>query len=143
LFLILAAEQGGGLQVHKTDNLMGGSTQPVFELSTDATAIRSIVPNPAAEAAHLVAVVMSNGHLMIANLQDQKFTAGANGRPSLADSVNCAGWSVRGKQLVAGLQDGTTKQLDPTGAVKATIPRPPDIDANMQGMTLILLLINY
>jgi nucleoporin NUP159 len=131
--LVLAAEEGGGLQVHKTDNLINGNNQPVFELSTDGTAIRSIVPNPALESAHLLAVIMSNGHLMIADLQERKFSVGASRGPSLKDGVTSTCWSVKGRQLAAGLQDGTAIQLDPTGAVKAVIPRPPESEANLQG----------
>jgi nucleoporin NUP159 len=132
-YLIIAAERGGGLQVYSTENLLKNNKTPAFEISTDAVAVRSIIPNPAVESAHLIAVIMNNGHLMIANLQQRAFARSASGQPSLRDGVTSASWSVRGRQIVVGLQDGTAAQLDPTGAVKAAIPRPPDVDASNQG----------
>jgi nucleoporin NUP159 len=132
--LIIAAEQGGGLAIHSVDNLLKNNTASVFQLPTEGVPIRALVPNPAKELAHLVAVVMTNGHLMIANLQERAFARGVSGQPSLKDGVRSVAWSLLGKQLVAGLQDGTATQMDPTGAPKAIIPRPPGVDGSFEGL---------
>jgi nucleoporin NUP159 len=131
--LIIAAEQGGGLAIHSVENLLKNITTPVIELPTEGVAIQALVPNPAEDLAHLVAVVMTNGHLMIANLQERAFARGVNNVPSLKDGVRSVAWSLRGKQLVVGLQDGAAMQLEPTGAPKAVIRRPPGVDSNLEG----------
>jgi nucleoporin NUP159 len=125
--LVLAAESGGGLAVYSVDSLLKKGTQPAMELPTEGVAIRALAPNPSKEAAHVVATILQNGHLMIADLKERTFVRSRNNTASLRDGVTCVSWSVRGKQLLAGLQDGTAVQLDPLGDVKGTIPRPPDL----------------
>jgi nucleoporin NUP159 len=132
-------EQGGGLAVYSSQALLSKAEKPAFELRTEGIAVRSLVPNP--EVQHLIAVVLSNGHLMIANLQDRSFARGVNGIASLKDGVVCVAWSVRGKQLVAGLQNGSAVQIDPTGAIKAAIPRAPDAPSD-QTISSVLWLGN-
>ena len=139
--LIIAAEQGGGLAIHSVDNLLKNNSTPVIELTTEGVAIRALVPNPAKDLAHLVAVVMSNGHLMIANLQERAFARGLNNQPSLKDGVRSVAWSLLGKQLVAGLQDGTAVQMEPTGSPKAIIPRPPGVASDFEGAILPLFFL--
>ena len=135
--LVLAAESGGGLAVYSVDSLLKKSTQPALELPTEGVAIRALAPNPSLEAAHIVATVLQNGHLMMADLKDRTFVRSRNNSASLRDGVTCVSWSVRGKQLVAGLQDGTAVQLDPLGDVKAIIPRPPDLEPNFAGKSSV------
>ena len=131
--LVLAAESGGGLAVYSVDSLLNKGTQPALELPTEGVPIRALAPNPSPEAAHIVATILQNGHLMIADLKERTFVRSRNNSASLRDGVTCVSWSVKGKQLVAGLQDGTAVQLDPLGEVKATIPRPPGLDAGFAG----------
>ncbi|KAF2664898.1 hypothetical protein BT63DRAFT_464153 [Microthyrium microscopicum] len=119
--LILAAESGGGLAAHSVEALINKQTEPAFELPTDGVAVKNLAPNPAPEFAHIVAVLMANGHLMLANFQEQKFGS------SIKDGVTSVAWSVRGKQLLAGLEDGTAVQIDMNGNIKATIPKPPSM----------------
>lgn len=121
--LILAAETGGGLAVYEVQALLNGSTESTFQLSTQSIALKALVPNPTQEKGELVAVVLNDGKLMIANLKERQFVAGNNGQV-LRDGVTCASWSTRGKQLVAGLQNGTAIQMTPDGAEKAVIPEP-------------------
>lgn len=132
-YLVLAAEVGGGLAVYDVQALLQGSTQSAFELSTNGQALRALVPNPTAERAELFAVVTADGNLMMANLKERAFVAGANGQV-LKDGVSCLSWSTKGKQLVAGLGNGTAYQMTPEGVGKLDIPKPPGVDNNHHGM---------
>lgn len=127
--LVITAQDGGGLAVYSVDDLANNVTKAAFQLATDGIAIRALAPNPNPEFAHFIAVVMDNGHLMMADLQSKSFV----GSSSLRSGVVCISWSVKGRQLVAGLQDGTCVQIDPTGALKATIPKAPDAPTNYVG----------
>jgi len=131
-FLVLSAENGGGLAVYDVSLIMQGSTQTAFELSTHGVALRALIPNPTPEKAELFAAVTLNGDLMMANLKTQQFLTGTNGRV-MKSGVSCLSWSTRGKQLVAGLGNGTGFQMTPQGEGKAEIPRPPALDADQHG----------
>lgn len=132
-FLILSAEVGGGLAVYDVKSLLGNSTQTAFEMSTDGASLRALTPNPTPEKAELLALVTSGGHLMMANLKERKCVAGANGQNVLRDTVTCIAWSTKGKQLVAGLGNGTVCQMTPEGVVKGEIPYPPGLEADHHG----------
>ena len=125
-FLILSAETGGGLAVYDVQTLIQGGTQSAFELSTNGETLRALVPNPMPETAGLCAIVTNNGNLFMANLAERKLVSGPNG-PVLRSQVSCAAWSTKGKQLVAGMADGTIHQMTPDGAEKALIPKPPSL----------------
>lgn len=131
-YLILSAEQGGGLAVYDVNALQQGSTQTAFELPTNGEPLRALVPNPRPEKAEFCAVATNEGKLLMANLKERKFVSkGAS--IILKERVSCVAWSNRGKQLVAGLGDGTMCQLTPEGDVKAEIPRPPQLDPSYYG----------
>lgn len=125
-YLILSAEEGGGLAVYDVDALSNGTTQSAFEISTNGEALRSLIPNPAPEFAHFCAVITTNGNLYMANLNERQLVSGANG-PTLRSQVSCASWSTRGKQLVAGMADGSIIQMTPDGAEKAHLPKPSGV----------------
>ncbi|KAL8763507.1 MAG: hypothetical protein Q9184_000719 [Pyrenodesmia sp. 2 TL-2023] len=125
-YLVLSAEQGGGLAVYEVQSLLQGNTQSAFEISTDNTSLRMLLPNPTSEKAELLAVVTVKGELMVANLTTRHFINGPQS-VTLKDGVSCVSWSTRGKQLIAGLSDGSCYQLTPEGEWKNTIPRPPDL----------------
>lgn len=74
-----------------------------------------------------MALVTKDGKLMMANLKERAVLPGAGGQV-LKEGVSCLSWSARGKQLVAGLGDGTASQMTPDGNVKGEIPKPPGID---------------
>jgi nucleoporin NUP159 len=133
-FLVISAEQGGGLAVYNVDALMQGITSFAFELATNAVALRALCPNPATDKAHLFALVTANGDLLVANLKDRQFMNGPNGQV-LRQGVSCVSWSTRGKQLVAGMADGTVHQMTPEGEIKAEIPRPPSIIDDQLGIS--------
>jgi nucleoporin NUP159 len=138
-YLVLSAESGGGLAVYEVDALLNGSTQTAFELSTNGEALRALVPNPTREKGELLAVVTVDGNLMMANLKDRTFRSGPNGQV-LKDGVSCVSWSTKGKQLVAGLGNGTASQMTPEGEVKAEIPKAPGVEENSHGMSYLTLL---
>lgn len=124
--LILSAESGGGLAVYDVQKLIQGGTQPAFELSTNGETLRSLVLNPMPESASLCAIVTNNGNLFMANLAERKLISGPNG-PVLRSQVSCAAWSTKGKQLVAGMADGSIYQMTPDGQEKSHIPKPPTL----------------
>ncbi|KAK2626646.1 hypothetical protein QTJ16_003821 [Diplocarpon rosae] len=124
-YLVLSAETGGGLAVYEAQALLQGNTQPAFQISTESLSLRALVPNPTPEKGELFALVTTDGKLMMANLKEKKIMSGPNGAV-LKDGVSCISWSAKGKQLVAGLGDGTGYQLTPEGEGKAQIPRPPN-----------------
>lgn len=126
-YLVLSAEVGGGLAVYEVQALMNGLTQSAFELSTNGQALRALIPNPTAEKGELFAVVTAEGNLMMANLKERNFTSVPNGQV-LKNNVSCLSWSTKGKQLVAGLADGTAYQMTPEGVGKRDIPKPPNVD---------------
>lgn len=126
-YLILSAETGGGLAVYDVDALLNGSTQTAFEVPTNGESLRALVPNPTREKGELLAVVTGDGNLMMANLKDRAFKPGPNGQV-LRSGVSCVSWSTKGKQLVAGLGDGSAVQMTPEGEIKAEIPKPPGLN---------------
>ncbi|KAI9736879.1 MAG: hypothetical protein M1818_005930 [Claussenomyces sp. TS43310] len=128
-YLVLSAESGGGLAVYEVQSIINGSTTSAFELSTNSLSVRAIIPNPTQEKGELLALLTTDGKLMMANLKEKNFIAGSNGQ-ILKEGVSCASWSTRGKQLLAGLGDGTAFQMTPEGEGKAEIPRPPNVDSN-------------
>ncbi|OBT89175.1 hypothetical protein VE02_01697 [Pseudogymnoascus sp. 03VT05] len=126
-YLVLSAEVGGGLAVYEIQNLMNGSQTSSFEMSTNSAPLRAAVPNPTPEKGELLAIVTMDGKLMVANLKERNFISGATGQ-ILKEGVSSISWSAKGKQLVAGLIDGSAFQMTPEGVAKAQIPRPPDVD---------------
>ncbi|KAH0528744.1 hypothetical protein TsFJ059_003563 [Trichoderma semiorbis] len=118
-YLVLSAESGGGLAVYQVQSLLQGSSNSAFELSTNGEALRSLVPNPTIP--ELCAIVTNNGNLHMANLQERKISN------ALKSQVSCISWSSKGKQLCAGLADGTIHQMTPEGEGKADIPNPPNV----------------
>ncbi|GAP90316.1 putative nuclear pore complex subunit [Rosellinia necatrix] len=137
-YLVLSAEQGGGLAVYDVNALQQGATQSAFEIPTNSEPLRALVPNPSLEKAELYAVVTSEGKLLMANLKERGFVSGG-GNQILKERVSCVAWSNKGKQLVAGLGDGTMCQLTPDGTVKAEIPRPPELDPSYYVSTVVWL----
>lgn len=133
--LALATENGPSLRIFQTTQLIQGNTQPTMSIPTEGATLRALVPNPAlpGEATStLVALVTSNGQLLIADLKAGNLVSGPNG-PILKHGVSYVCWSNKGKQLVAGLADGTGYQMTPDGTKKDEIPRPSDLDPNCHG----------
>ena len=131
-YLVISAQQGGGLAVYDVGALMQGNTSPAFELSTEGAVLRALIPNPTPEKAEFFAVLTADGKLLMANLKEQRFLSGPSGSV-LKSGVSCLSWSSRGKQLVAGLEDGTASQMTPEGEMKAVIPMPPALEPNQHG----------
>ncbi|KAL8715842.1 MAG: hypothetical protein Q9220_000509 [cf. Caloplaca sp. 1 TL-2023] len=127
-FLVLSAETGGGLAVYEVQKLMQGITESSFEISTNGS-LRSLLPNPTPEKAELFAAVTAKGELLMANLASRQIMSGPQG-VVMKDGVSCVSWSPKGKQLVAGLGNGTCCQLTPDGTPKAEIPLPPNIEGD-------------
>lgn len=127
--LILSAESGGGLAVYQTADLLQGSQQAAFELGTNGESLRALVPNPTTEKAELCAIVTNNGNLHMANFKERQLSN------VLKTGVSCVSWSTKGKQLVAGLADGTVSQMTPEGEGKGEIPCPPSV-SNAHGKSL-------
>lgn len=128
-YLVLAAEVGGGLAVYEVQALLRNSSEMAFQLSTNGQSLRALVPNPTPEKGEFFAVVTADGNLMMANLKEKAFLSGPNGQV-LKDGVSCISWSAKGKQLVAGLGNGTAYQMTPEGVAKGDIPKPPGMDGN-------------
>ncbi|KAI1202422.1 hypothetical protein F5X97DRAFT_237569 [Nemania serpens] len=137
-YLILSAEQGGGLAVYDVNALQQGSTQTAFQIPTNGQSLRALVPNPRPEKAELCAVVTNDGKLLMANFKEGGFVS-RDPSKILREQVSCVAWSNRGKQLVAGLGDGTMCQLTPEGDVKAEIPRPPQLDPSYYVSAIVWL----
>ncbi|KAJ5316780.1 hypothetical protein PENANT_c016G01806 [Penicillium antarcticum] len=124
--LILATENGASISIFDTTSLTQGNAQPGMQIPTNGVSLRALVPNPDHSSA-LVALVTVNGDLLIADVKTGTTIEGANG-PVLKSGVSCVSWSNKGKQLVAGLADGTGYQMTPDGTKKDEIPRPPDLE---------------
>jgi nucleoporin NUP159 len=130
--LVLSAEVGGGIAVYDIQQLLNGATNSIFEMSTNSLPLRALIPNPTPEKAELLAIVTSDGKLMMANLKEKSYVSGTNGQ-ILKEDVSCISWSTKGKQLVAGLGDGTAYQMTPEGVGKAEVPRPPAVGTHHHG----------
>ncbi|KAH6998229.1 hypothetical protein BKA56DRAFT_664839 [Ilyonectria sp. MPI-CAGE-AT-0026] len=129
-YLILSAETGGGLAVYEVQSLLQNSTNSAFELSTNGETLRALIPNPTPEKAELCAIVTNNGNLHMANLKERTISN------PLKTQVSCVSWSAKGKQLCAGLADGTVHQMTPEGEGKAEIPKPPNMgDCHVSTLT--------
>lgn len=126
-YLILSAEVGGGLAVYEIQTILQGNPNPTFQLPTNGEALRALIPNPTPEKADLCAIVTEGGNLHMANLKERRCSA------VLKSQVSCISWSTKGKQLCAGLADGTIHQMTPEGEAKAEIPKPPNL-GNCHGM---------
>ncbi|KAL4759250.1 FG-nucleoporin NUP159 [Aspergillus foveolatus] len=127
--LVLATESGTHLSVFETGSLLQPNSQPAISIPTNGATFRTVAPNPAqAEDSHssLVALVTNAGELLMADLKAGNLVAGANGN-ILKTDVSSVGWSNKGKQLVAGLVDGTGYVMTPDGVQKDLIPKPSDL----------------
>lgn len=128
--LVISAEEGGGLAVYDTDALLSGKSESAFQIPTNGVAVRQILANPSKDNSHLFGLVLSNGQLLLADLKQRQLMNGASGSPVFKENVSCACWSRLGKQIVAGLADGTAAQVDLQGNTKAVIPKPPQVLVN-------------
>ncbi|TKX27231.1 putative nuclear pore complex subunit NUP214 [Elsinoe australis] len=138
--LVIAAEEGGGLAVYDTQALQQSQQEPAFQLATNGIPVRVLAANPAPEFFHLFAVVLGGGQLLIADLKERKLVSGSSGT-YFKEGVSCVSWSAKGKQMVAGLEDGTAAQFDHGGNQKASIPAPPQLEGQTP-MTGIYWLAN-
>ncbi|TKA27909.1 hypothetical protein B0A50_03974 [Salinomyces thailandicus] len=140
--LAIAADQGGGLAVYETNALTSGGKDAAFQIGTQGVGVRQLLPNPnpSESTAHLFAIVLQTGQLLLADLKTRELAKSSGGTPVFHENVTCACWSRLGKQIMAGKQDGTAVQIDPQGNVKAEIPRLPDlaqlVDNRAQGCPL-------
>ncbi|KAH8704878.1 putative nuclear pore complex subunit Nup159 [Talaromyces proteolyticus] len=128
--LAVSTESNNRLFVYDSTSLTRGNPQPQISIETNG-ALRALVPNPAAtdELSFLVALVTADGNLLVANLKSGSLVKGHSG-PIFKTGVTSVSWSNKGKQMVAGSADGTCVQIDPQGAVKAEIPRPPQLEGD-------------
>ncbi|KAF2758164.1 hypothetical protein EJ05DRAFT_500682 [Pseudovirgaria hyperparasitica] len=127
-YLAITAETGGGLAVYEVDSLLQGNKEPSFQIATNGTSVRAVAPNP--EIGQYLLLVLSNGSLVLADLESKSLQNGKNGAV-LCENVSCASWSVKGKQLIAGLGDGSVSQIKPDGDLVATIPKPPSLTGSV------------
>lgn len=126
-FLVVSAENQGGLAVFDTKAVMRGKQQPEQQVATDGVPVRNLLPNPDKQYEQYVAIVLDSGKLSIVDIiQAQTVTL-------RDDGVTCAAWSSRGKAVAAGMRDGTTAIYLVQGGHTGTIPRPPDLDENYEG----------
>lgn len=140
--LAVSTQGGNQVVVYDAATLLQNNAQPRISISTNGP-LRTMAANPAPSNEALssyVAMVTTNGELLVADLKAGSLVSGSSG-PVLRNGVASVAWSNRGKQLVAGLADGSCVQLDPQGAVKAEIPRAPQLEGNKHG-TLLLLCFN-
>jgi len=128
--LVISAEEGGGLAIYDTDGLLNGNKESAFQIATNGVAVRQILANPSKENSHQFGLVLANGQLLLADLKQRQLVNGAGGSPVFKENVSCACWSRLGKQIVAGLADGTAAQIDLQGNTKAVIPKPPQLMAD-------------
>lgn len=124
--LILATENGSQVSVFQTSDLANGNAQPAISIPVNGVSLRALVPNPDPNST-FVAMVTTNGELLMADLKAGNLVNGANG-PILKNGVSSVAWSNKGKQIVAGLADGTASQMTPDGTQKDQIPRPSDLE---------------
>ncbi|KAN0078963.1 hypothetical protein V8E54_005476 [Elaphomyces granulatus] len=141
--LALSTAESNQLLIYETSTLLQENPQPKLFIPTNAP-LRALAPNPAPldnSNSTFVAMTTVAGSLLIADLRIGSLVSGPNG-PVLKDGVSCISWSNKGKQLVAGLADGTCYQMTPEGVRKDEIPRPPDLDAKQHVSSIAWLEVN-
>lgn len=138
--LVVAAADGSGLIAYQVVSLMQGNSQPALTIPLNGARLRALAPNPML--AELFAAVTTEGELLMANLQTSQLVQGTSGLV-LKTGVSCISWSNRGKQLVAGLGNGTVCQMTPEGEMKAEIPRPPDLIEDKHGKRIFFHDFRY
>lgn len=121
-FLVISAEEQGGLAVFDPTQLLKQNFKPGNEIPTDKVAVRSLLPNPTAEMEHIFAAVLDNGKLCLVDV-----VKGAS-HTIRDEGVVCASWSTKGKALAVGLKDGTGVLYLNDGTQKGVIPRPPGLN---------------
>jgi nucleoporin NUP159 len=134
-WMVACAESGGGLAVYDVDALNRGIKDAAFQLATEGISVQALAPNPAIDNAQYYCVLLSDGKMMLVDLNKKEFVSGANG-PVFLDGVSSVAWSNRGKQIVAGFKDGTAQQVKPDGKIANAIPLPPDTNG-VAGMLII------
>ncbi|KAJ9608889.1 hypothetical protein H2200_006660 [Cladophialophora chaetospira] len=127
--VLVIAPATGGIVAFQVESLQKGQLDPALHIDTNGQSLRALVANPVPESTELFAAVTINGDLMLLDLRAGGIKPGNNGNV-LHSGVSCLSWSNKGKQLVAGMGDGTAVQLRPDGVLVANIPKstsiPPD-----------------
>lgn len=139
--LAVAIESFPQLVIYEAASLGNGNPEPQISIQINGP-LRLLAPNPSSEIGHLsslVALVNTNGELSVADLKAGSLVNGQSG-PVFRNGVASVAWSKLGKQMVAGLADGSCVQLDPQGIVKAEIPRPPALEGNKHGESALYCL---
>ncbi|KAF2278400.1 uncharacterized protein EI97DRAFT_440873 [Westerdykella ornata] len=121
--LVVTAESGGGLAAYNVESVLN-IKGPALQLATEQVSVRALVPNPNPQLAHLFAVVLDSGRLVVADLSKGQLET------LHQTNVTCVGWSNLGKALVVGLEDGSAIQYKTDGQVLAVVPRPPNVEDN-------------
>ncbi|KXT08595.1 hypothetical protein AC579_7062 [Pseudocercospora musae] len=126
--LVIVSEQGGGLAVYDTNALVNGNKESAFSIGTNGVSVRHLLPNPNPDeaTAHLFAIVLTNGQLLLADLKARNLRKGQSSE-AFHDNVFSACWSKMGKQIIAGKGDGSCAQIDPQGVLKDSIPVAPQL----------------
>ncbi|KIW35436.1 uncharacterized protein PV07_02133 [Cladophialophora immunda] len=134
--VLVIATSTGGIVAFQAESLQKGNLTPALEISTNGQNLRIVAPNPVAESAELFAVITANGELMLLDLKAGAIKSG-NEDNVLKRGASCLSWSNRGKQLVAGMADGTAVQMKPDGTVVATIPKSTSLptDSHVSGIS--------
>lgn len=121
-FLVISAEDGGGLAVFDPQEILKKNLKPGNEIATDKQPIRALLPNPTPDLEHFFAAILDNGKLCLIDV-----VKGAS-HTIREEGVVCASWSTKGKALAVGLKDGTGVLYLNDGSVKGVIPRPPSLN---------------
>ncbi|RMD43979.1 hypothetical protein DV735_g1149, partial [Chaetothyriales sp. CBS 134920] len=125
--LVVSSQHNGGLEAYQLSSLLDGNHKPKVTVSTGQ--LRALVPNPNPDKAALFAAVTDKGELLLADLGSGTLVESKSSSSTVFRSdVSCVSWSNGGKQLVAGLANGTAIQLKADdGSVTAEIPKPAAI----------------
>ena len=128
-FLVTSAENGGGLDVYAVNDLPKGNAKPGAQISTNNTPVRALLPNPAPGQAQYMAVILDTGRLDITEISTGKVVIVHPG------AVTCASWSLKGRAIVAGFDNGTASihMANNVHEVKGKIPRAPELPDNYRG----------
>ncbi|KAF2623442.1 hypothetical protein BU25DRAFT_414438 [Macroventuria anomochaeta] len=132
-FLVISAEDGGGVAVFDPAQILKQNFKPGNEIATDKQPVRSLLPNPTPKLEHIFAAVLDNGKLCLIDV--------VNGvsHTIREEGVVCASWSTKGKALAVGLKDGTGMLYLNDGTQKGVIPRPPGINEGFTYSGLVWL----
>ncbi|BFZ64979.1 hypothetical protein YB2330_006142 [Saitoella coloradoensis] len=117
--MLLVALGNGQILFYDVQQVLAGSPPNPQGSLLSSNGVRVLAPNPENDS---VALLGTAGELSIINLSPAPTISN-----TVATGVTSVSWSKKGKQIAAGLGNGTIINLTPAGETKRTVAPPPSL----------------